>query len=519
VERLKDVLRDVRPRMVVLFLLWTLPVLCYIVIGLIAIYQTGWMKWLLISLPLAWMSAWMISRLCPAAKLNQTGGAVPLTAPDFWTPTDAAAIELVEQFRSEVEDVNSRTITDGRRFVEDAQVLAHRLANHYHADSGDNLAHQLTLVEMLAVIHLATEDLETWVLGNVPGGNIATMGQLKQVPGVVNKIDLAQKIIYFGSAIINPAKLAAYPLWRKSGQVVVELQDELVRRFYQRYLRQVGYYLIEMYSGRLRAGSQQYRERFAAMATAVHSAKGDTRPLEQLQDLETTIAVMGQVKAGKSSLINALTGDAAAKTSVLPETQNVARHQFNLPNSDNNLVLLDTPGYSEADVTKKQQLEIRTAVEKADIVLLVMAANSPARDADLKMVKTLKEYYRTKPQLRPPTIIGVMTHIDLLRPVRQWQPPYDWRNPHELKEESIAAAVAYCQELFGSAVVDYACVYTGDVHPLENHVINEVVDPLLAHLQRGKSAAVLKAFYKQLGEKRVAQLTKQLFGLLKSALS
>ncbi|TWU45557.1 GTP-binding protein YsxC [Novipirellula aureliae] len=518
-ERLKSSLVDVRLRMVVLFLLWTLPVLCYIVIGLIAIYQTGWMKWVLISLPIAWTSAWIIRRMWPAAKLSQTGHTVPLTAPDFWTPIDASAIELVEQFRSEVDDVNSKTITDGWRFIEDAKVLAQRLANHYHADTGGNLVHQLTLVEMLAVIHLATEDLETWVLSNVPGGNIATMGQLKQVPGVVNKIELAQKIIYFGSAVLNPAKLAAYPLWRKSGQVVVELQDELVRRFYQRYLRQVGYYLIEMYSGRLKAGSQQYRQRFAEMATAVHAARGDARPLELLQDLETTIAVMGQVKAGKSSLINALTGDATAKTSVLPETQNVARYQFRLPDSDNNLILLDTPGYSEADVTRKQRSEIRTAVEKADIVLLVMAANSPARDADVKMLKTLSDYYQTKRQLRPPTIIGVLTHIDLLRPVREWQPPYDWRNPHELKEESMAAAVAYCQELFGSTVSDYACVYTGDVHPLENQVVDEVVGTLLAHLQQGKSAAVLKAFYKQLSEKRVSELTKQVIGLLKSALS
>ncbi|TWU34352.1 GTPase family protein [Novipirellula artificiosorum] len=514
----KSLLPSISPRIAVLFLLWTLPLLCYVGMGLVAVYQTGWLKWIVATLPLFWISAWLVGKCWPRPRLNRVAAGKPLKAADFWTPTDTDAIAVVEQFRTEVDDVNSHTLADFNRFVSDARILAERLASHYHAGVGDNLLHPLTLVEILSVIHMAVEDLESWVLENVPGGDMATMGQLTQVPTFATHFDTAQKIVYVASAILNPTKLLAYPLWRKSGQVVVQLQNELVRSFYQRYLRQLGYYLIEMYSGRLRAGSKVYRSKFGAMASGIHVGGGDADAFLKLEDAETTIAVMGQVKAGKSSLINALTHDPLAATSVMPKTREVGRYQFSLPESTNQLTLLDTPGYSEADTSAAQAGEIRTAVVAADIVLLVLAANAPARQADVKMVQQFSEYYKTNKQLRPPKVIAVLTHIDLLRPVQEWDPPYDWRTPHRLKEESMAAAVEYTRELLGDSVDGYACVYTGNTHPADTSVVDEVIPQLVTHLDEAHAAAVLKAFYNQLGQKRLAQLSRQLVGLLKSVL-
>ncbi|WP_419194342.1 GTPase family protein [Novipirellula herctigrandis] len=510
--------RALRPRMVVLFLLWVLPLLCYLAIGFVAMYQTGWLGWVVWTLPFLWLLAWGVGRLWPSPKLSQVNEGKPLKAPDFWTPTDAAAIAVVEQYSTEVNDVDSKTVADFNRFIGDAQVLADRLAKHYYSDGTLNALHPLTLVEILAVVHLAVEDLEAWVLESVPGSDLATIGHFGKVPSVVGKIDTVQKIVYFASAVANPSKLLAYPLWRKSGQVVGELQNELVRSFYHRYLRQVGYYLIEMYSGRLRGGSKAYRMKFGKMAAAVHEVGGDTTRLESLEDTETTIAVMGQVKAGKSSLINALTNDQVAATSVLPETRLVKRYQFSLPGSVNKVTLLDTPGYDEADVSRSQQKEIQKAIEAADIVLLVLDAHSPARQADVAMVQALAEHSKANAKLRPPAVIAVLTHIDLLRPVREWEPPYDWQNPHQLKEESIAASVAYVKELLGPSIDGYACVYTGDEHPDGTSVIDEVVPQIIAHLDAAMAAAILKAFYKQLDQERLAQLSSQVIGLFKTVL-
>ncbi len=507
----------VRPRTVVLFLLWSLPVLFYVSAGMFALYQNGWFYWIVWTLPPLWLAAWLIGRIWKPAKVHESAVHHPLTAPTFWTPQDTAAITVVEQFRNQVDDIDYTSIADANRYLGDAQVLAEQLAKHYHADGNTHLLHPLTLVEILAVIHLAVEDLEQWVLNNVPGSDLATVGQIQRVPGYINALDMAQKAVFVASALFNPAKLFAYPLWRKSGRVAFELQNELIRTFYQQYLRQLGFYLIEMYSGRLRAGSQNYRERFGAFSGAIHSVDGDLSLLERVSDVETKIAVLGQVKAGKSSLINALMEGHVASTSVLPETREVTRHEYSIDRSNNaTITLLDTPGYGEADVTRRQQKEIRAAVESADIVLLVIAANVSARDADMRIFQELSEHYSANKQLKPPTIIGVVTHIDLLRPIREWSPPYDWRKPRTAKEKSIADAVDYLKDLFGDSIADYACVYTGQTEDKDSTVANELVPRLVDHLDQGHAAAVLKAFYQQVSGERFRTLVRQVIGLVRS---
>ena len=510
-------LRYLRPRLVVLFLLWTLPVLAYFVVGFVAMYRVGWLSLVVWTLPLMWLAAWLVGKLWPPAKpRDHRVDGKPIQAPEFWTPQDADAIAVVEEFRANVEPIDSMSIADVDRYLRDATTLAERLAKHYHADDSKNLLNPLTLVEVLSVVHLAVEDLEEWIIQNVPGSDLATFGQLGQIPRVVDALDVAQKVVYVASAIMNPAKLLAYPLWRKSGRVAVELQNEVIRGFYQRYLRQLGFYLIEMYSGRLQGGSRRYRSQFGQINASVREVNGDTETLQRMQDVGTSIAVMGQVKAGKSSLINALMNAPVAATGVLPETRDVTRYEYSIPGSTNVLALLDTPGYSEADVSRQQVREIKTASEHADIILLVMAANVSARHADVQIVQELSAHYKNKKHLRPPAIIAVLTHIDLLRPIREWSPPYDWRNPSDLKEESIAEAVAYARELFGDSVADYACVHVGQDHPADSTVADELVPILIQHLDHGHAAAILKSFYKQISRERYAKLSRQVIGLLKT---
>ncbi|MCC6511809.1 MAG: GTPase domain-containing protein [Pirellulaceae bacterium] len=517
-------------RLVVLITLWVLPLIVYVGVGLIAIYQAGWFSFIAWSLPVLWLTAWLISRYWPPPKLQNSRLVEPLTPLEFWTPQDAAALQIVDQFRASLPDIDRLSIADPNRYVSDAQALSQLLSQHYHPQSSNHAYRPLTIVELLSVIHLSVEDLEVWMLESVPGSDLVTIGQMEQVPSWLRAVDIGQSVLFVASSITNPWKLLGYPLWRKAGRVTVELQNEVIRAFYQHYLRQVSFYLIEMYSGRLRGGSKQYRERFGRLSSAVHQSGGDARLLQQCEVADTVIAVMGQVKAGKSSLVNALIKDNVAVTSMLPETREVKRYEFPLLESDSvpalasperahKLTLLDTPGYSEVDISRRQQSEIKSAVELADIVLLVLSATSPAKESDVQMLHELQAHYRGRVHLKPPPIIAVITHIDQLRPVREWTPPYDWRQPESAKEQSIAAAVAYARELFGEAVVGYACVYTGDGHAPDTSVADEVVPQLLAHLNQGHSAAVLKAFYRQMSQRRYQQLAAQLAGMVKSLLS
>jgi predicted GTPase len=500
-------------RSVVLFLLWLAPTLFYVVIALIALYQTGWLAHVAIVLPLMWCLSWAVASLWKPVRDSSHVKLTDFETPQFWTETDTQAIQIVEQYRKQAV-VDRNSIVDSARYLADAQSLAALLSAHYHATQTESAFHPITVVEVLTVIHLASEDLEQSTLAKFPGSNLLTVGHFARMSDYARYIDNGQKLAYIATSLTNPIKLLFYPLWRKSGSITVELQNEIAQVIYQQYLRSVGHYLIEMFSGRLKGGSAEYRKRFGRWSNAMY-ASGGRRDLIEQDGGEITIAIMGQVKAGKSSLINALLQGNQAATNILPETRQVQRYTYLTP-SGVHIALLDTPGYSEADVSKRQQHEVEVASEAADIVLLVMAANSPAKDADVRMVRDIQHQYRERSHLKPPKIVAVLTHIDALRPSLEWEPPYNWREPARAKEKSIAAAVAYCQELFGDAVCGYACVYTGSDHLDQTAVVDEVLPIILGELAEGQAASLLRAFYKQLSRERLQTLKNQFKGLVKT---
>ncbi len=139
------------------------------------------------------------------------------------------------------------------------------------------------------------------------GSHLVTIGNIQGIPKVATAIDVAQNVAFFLKGILNPVSLLTYPTWRGAASISVELQNEIAMLFYQQYLRQIGYYFIEMYSGRLRGGAKRYRETFGLLTKAIHRAGGSVDAFNDIPLAPTTIAIMGQVKAGKSSLVNALT--------------------------------------------------------------------------------------------------------------------------------------------------------------------------------------------------------------------
>src|SRR5262249_29174696 len=74
-------------------------------------------------------------------------------------------------------------------------------------------------------------------------------------------------------------------------------------------------------------------------------------------------------------------------------------------------------------------------------VLLVVSAVSAAREPDRQLLAQLRERFAARPELRPPPVLAVLTHIDLLRPRREWKPPYDVAAPDSPKAHAIRGAL------------------------------------------------------------------------------
>src|SRR5262249_9013421 len=172
------------------------------------------------------------------------------------------------------------------------------------------------------------------------------------------------------------------------------LQQNLYAWFFTAYVHRLGTYLIDLNSGRLRVGVERYRQLQAEAAKAAEVEVGDkvaAGPFIPARDgaddasdqiKQVTIAFVGQVKAGKSSLVNALLGEERARTAVTPMTEGVERFDLLTPGIPTRLVLLDTAGYHQTGATADQVKSTAEAARQADIVVLVLHARNPARKAD-----------------------------------------------------------------------------------------------------------------------------------------
>lgn len=494
-------------RSMVIGALVLLPLAFYLALGTYAMWSTGLFWWSWIFLPACWFLSWLVSRMWPA---SDTVNLVDARTAKHWTQRDKKAAEIVKQHQARVRDLSAESLSDPHFYLESIQQLATDLAVHYHPEAKDPYS-SLKVTEVLAAVRLAVDDLESLAIKSIPGSRLLTIGQwqaLQHAPKWVRRI---QDSVWLGSILMNPANIVRYYTSKAAiDPLTNEIQTEFLAVIYLKFIRQVGFYLIEMNSGRLRAGADAYREVFGAATISAPDAvkQPDTGRQWKLEDV--AIALVGQVSSGKSSLVNVLLGQAAAKSDVLPTTREVARYKLPLSETDAVVQLLDTPGYGEAGASDAQLQEIQKALHQADALVMVIDAHSPARKADQQTLAQITHYYQKNPQLKRPQILVLLTHVDLLSPVMLWQPPYKWRTSDDRKSNSIRQAIAYAEELFGdqSDAIIPACLAS---EPDRRWGVEEEILPALSHLlPDAKSAAMLRAYEKELDKDRWWELLDQI---------
>jgi len=494
-------------RSVILGTLVFLPVLLYVVVGGYAMWSTGLARQVWWVGPLFWVAGWVLAKFWPSRHPLTPQHDVPI--PSHWTPRDRQAAEIVRSFQEKVEQFTPAELTDLHFYQNQIQALAVALARHYYPDASDPYT-SLTVPEVVAALRLAADDTEEWLLTSVPGSRLLTIRQWQMLQSAPKWIRRLQNVTWAASILMNPANVARY--WSSkltTEPITTELQTELLAVIYLRFMRQIGFYLIEMNSGRLRGGADAYRRAFPE--TAAGFQPRDARFTDANAAAQpVTVALVGQVGAGKSSLINVLTGTNQAAVDILPETRSVQRYQMSVGQPPVSVTLLDTPGYGEAGATKEQLEQIRVAIRESNAALIVMDAHSPAREADRRTIGDLEAWYAAHPQFKPPPLLGVLTHIDLLRPMLEWSPPYDWREPLRPKEQSIHDAAEYVRGLFGPSLAGLVPLCADAARNRTWGVLEELVPELVALLSEAQSAALLRAFESELDRDQLKTLLKQL---------
>jgi len=147
------------------------------------------------------------------------------------------------------------------------------------------------------------------------------------------------------------------------------------------------------------------------------------------------IVLVGQVNAGKSSLLNALAQEIRSAVGPVPTTARAAEFRLDLEGRPA-VSIVDMPGIDE-----RMQEELLTQVARADLVLWVVSATQPARELDRRVLDKVRAWASADLSRRAAPILLALTHIDELRPANEWAPPYDIASPVGAKSQNIRAAM------------------------------------------------------------------------------
>jgi predicted GTPase len=430
--------------------------------------------------------------------------------PLFWTDRDKGAWALVKARAEAAARLDPDKMTDFDFYTRQAKDMAQELAAYYNPGAEDPVG-ALTIPELLAVVELASQDLGQLVDRYVPGGHLLTVNDLRLARRIPDWYQSASNIYWVIAALFDPVGTGLKYAASKVGlsQPYSMLHKNLLIWFYTAYVHRLGTYLVELNSGRLRMGVPRYRQLLQ------QQTEGDGRPepaapaQAPADDVKrVTITLMGQVKAGKSSVVNGLLGEQLAKTDVLPATSEVTRYELQPEGIPTRLVLLDTVGYAHAGPKEDQVRATREAAQHSDLLLLVLHARNPARQADLSMLRQLRDWFAARPDLKMPRVLAVLTHIDLLSPAMDWSPPYDWERPQRPKEKSIEAAAAAVREQLGEFLVGVVpvCAAPGKVYGVEEWLL-----PALAEmLDEAHAVGLLRVLRIEFDTEKVRKVLRQM---------
>jgi uncharacterized protein len=414
-------------RSVMIILALVLPAFSLIPLGSLWLWERGYLLyWIVAALALSAISylvqVWFVRDLQPAAAANERAGS-PDSEHTSDTPQEAGAWDAVERLANSADPAK---LVSRDAFLDLGLQTIEAVARSMHPQDEQPLW-RFTVPEALALIERISRELRPFVIDNIPLGERLTVGQVMKFYRFRSAIDVAEQAydLWRVVRVLNPVTAATSEAReRLTKRLYSGLRDELAARLTKGYVREVGRAAIDLYGGRLRVSNEELDK---------HVSRETQRDLKSTSAAEPIrILIAGQVGAGKSSLINALLKELHAAVDVLPATQGFTAYSLTRQ-SPPNLLLIDSPGASSKDVIDR----IANETGSADLILWVMDANRADRHLDRVGIEAIRAHFTAKPDRRQPPLLGVATHIDQLKPARDWSPPYDLNDTTNAKVRSI----------------------------------------------------------------------------------
>ncbi|WP_191905995.1 GTPase family protein [Nitrincola iocasae] len=420
-----------------LLILIAFPLLLLAGFGLIALYQFGYLLHFVVLLSLLSLVFALVVRVGRKSITKQSTNNLPpdealVVANTDWSDFD---LQVWQQLNTQMDSLMDKN-DQWEVLREHALALISATASAYRAGkTGGELA--FTLPELLSMTEEISRRYYLIVMEHLPFAEQLKLSTVKRLYSHRDKADKVQKIwaVYRAYRLFTPTGLISEARSQLAGYMLDDVQAEVSYKLKKAFLQEVVSVAIDLYSGR-------FRIKGALNSSAAQASDRQNR-VSQPDPLR--ICLIGQLKSGKSSVINALTQESNAEVDHLPATDSVQVHQLKAEGVPL-IHLVDLPGLDGNPKTEKRLLE---QASQADLLLWVLKANQPARALDVNFKAKLDTFYQQPDKLsrKRPAIIALVNQVDRLAPLSEWSPPYDLDDSTTAKADSIRDALAYNQSL------------------------------------------------------------------------
>jgi hypothetical protein len=336
--------------------------------------------------------------------------------------------------------------------------------------------------QVYGLIRGTVDDMDQWMQKLSPVLNQVTVGKAYQTYEVYRKLEPSARKLWkvwnWAQWVLNPitavAKKASEGVGNRASQELLINLSQLLR---EAALRNLCKQAITLYADtKIELPIPTLPQ---VKTQTLRDILSQSEPLETVAQKPINILIIGRTGAGKSSLINTLFQDELATVDVLPSTDTIQNYHWETENGEV-INLWDTPGYEQVKREDLRDLVIDYA-SNADLLLLVTPALDPALQMDVDFLEDVKLEVEDLP------IIAIVTQVDRLRPIREWQPPYNWEKGEKPKEISIREATKYRQQLLGNFANLVLPIVTNDPQNNRNNWnIEALSSGLLAAIEPAK---------------------------------
>lgn len=277
-------------RGMLLGVLYLAPPIVYFCLGAVWLFEKG----LLIYGLAGWLSFTILFSILSRRWLKQS---VKILPPFDWektssfAPRDAAAWAIVQETAERGSDLTLDQLSRIETYRESSDELARRVAAVYFPNV-ENPLEKVPIVDLIVAIQLAAEDLEK-LCRQIPVMDQLTPGHLKGLTKAMGLAQSANELYNFALPVFRPVtgiprllvqKFVAEPAWKNT-------QEGIQRWLFKAYVNRLGVHLVELCSGRLRAGSAAYRNSPGRAEVSEGSDAKPAMPAETAQALRIPFRV------------------------------------------------------------------------------------------------------------------------------------------------------------------------------------------------------------------------------------